>query len=216
MHRSCNPSVLSSLAWLAVMSGLLAGCSAAPHASSVPAATSLEWLALTSSSTLDADQAGAPVSDLATPSAAVAEDKDEDEGHGFVHTVLLYIPNRIFDVLDIVRLRLRLGPGFAFDARATEVADVFVGAYTSVFVGIPGPRGEPFINWPFGIENKVGAELSVADASTDGRFGPHYGAVEFGVGVQAALIGLDVGVDPWEVVDFAVGLLTFDPVHDDL
>jgi hypothetical protein len=139
--------------------------------------------------------------------------EEEDTRHGFVHTVLLYIPNRIFDILDIVRLRLRLGPGLAIDMRATEFADVFAGAYTSFFIGIPGPRGKPEINWPFGIESRAGAEVSVADGSAGG---PYYGWLEFGMGFQFLLIGVDVGVDPWEVVDFACGILTFDPVHDDL
>ncbi len=219
MLRSPCSRVLSSFACLAVLGCLLAGCSTTPRATQASAASSHQWLALTSAGSLPAARAGAPVSDLAepvgAPSVAAADDDDSKE-HGFVHVVLLYIPNRIFDVLDIVRARVRLGPGFAADIRATELADAFIGAYTSVFVGIPGPRGAPFINWPFGIENKAGAELSVADASTDGRFGPHYGAAEFGLGAQVGLIGADLGVDPWELVDFAVGLLTFDPVHDDL
>ena len=141
---------------------------------------------------------------------------EEDEHHGVVHTILLYIPNRIFDLLDIVRARLRIGPGFAIDLRATEFADVFAGAYTSIFIGIPGPRGEPRINWPVGIESRVGAEVSVADASTGGGTAPYYGYLEFGLGFQVLIIGLDVGVDPWEIVDFACGILTFDPADDDL
>ena len=138
---------------------------------------------------------------------------EEDEHHGVLHTVLLYIPNRIFDILDMVRARLRLGPGLAIDLRATEFADVFAGAYTTVFIGIPGPRGKPEINWPFGIEARAGAEASVADASAGG---PYYGWLEFGLGFQFVLIGADVGIDPWEIVDFACGILTFDPMHDDL
>ena len=141
---------------------------------------------------------------------------EEDEHHGVMHTVLLYIPNRIFDILDMVRARLRLGPGFAIDLRATEFADVFAGAYTSIFIGIPGPRGKPEINWPFGIESRVGVEASVADATTGGGTAPYYGWLEFGLGFQAVIIGVDVGIDPWEIVDFACGILTFDPAHDDL
>ena len=57
--------------------------------------------------------------------------------------VALFLPNRVFDVLDIVRLRVRVGPGIAAGARATRPVSVFVGAYTSWFVGLRGPRGEP-------------------------------------------------------------------------
>jgi hypothetical protein len=178
---------------------LLAACSAAPRWSSDPASANF----------------AAPASFSAEAGPAWQEEA-EAERHGVVHTILLYIPNRIFDILDMVRLRLRVGPGFAFDARATEVADLFIGAYTSFFVGIPGPRGEPEINWPFGIESLAGIEASVADASTGAGTGPGYGAFEFGVGAQFVLLGFDVGIDPWEIVDFVLGIVTIDPVHDDL
>ena len=137
---------------------------------------------------------------------------DEERSAG--HVVLLYIPNRVFDLLDIVRARLRLGPGFAFDARATEFADFFLGAYGSVWAGLPGPREAPVINWPFGLETRSGAEVSVVDATAEG--GVNYGFLEVGLGAQVAIIGFDLGVDVWEVVDFAAGLVTLDPVHDDL
>jgi hypothetical protein len=147
---------------------------------------------------------------------AVAPALDDDDSGGLVSGILLYLPNRVFDLLDVVRARLRLGPGVALDLRATEFADLYLGAYTSVFVGIPGPRGEPEINWPFGIESLAGAELSVADASTGAGTDPGYGSFEFGLGLQALLVGFDVGVDPWEAVDFLAGILTLDPGGDDL
>jgi len=152
----------------------------------------------------------------AAPPGPAALPPDDDDSGGVVSGILLYIPNRIFDLLDVVRARLRVGPGFALDLRATEFADVYLGAYTSIFVGIPGPRGEPEINWPFGIESLAGAELSVADASTGAGTDPGYGTFEFGIGLQALIVGVDVGVDPWEAVDFLAGILTLDPVGDDL
>ena len=150
------------------------------------------------------------------PPASYAWQDEDDDGPGALHTVLLYIPNRIFDVLDIVRARVRVGPGFALDLRATEFADFFLGAYTSIFVGIPGPRTEPEINWPFGIESRAGAEVSIIDASTGVGTAPDYGYLECGLGFQVLIIGLDLGVDPWELVDFACGIVTLDPEGDDL
>ncbi|HZJ71350.1 MAG TPA: hypothetical protein VFF36_10510, partial [Planctomycetota bacterium] len=70
------------------------------------------------------------------------------------------------------------------------------------------------INWPFGLETRSGAEVSVVDATAEG--GVNYGFLEVGLGAQIAIIGFDLGVDVWEVVDFAAGLVTLDPVHDDL
>jgi hypothetical protein len=143
------------------------------------------------------------------------QEEDDDSG-GVVSGILLYLPNRLFDLLDVVRARVRVGPGLALDLRATEFADLYLGAYTSVFVGLPGPRGEPEINWPFGIESLAGVEVSVADASTGVGTDPGYGSFEFGIGVQAFLVGFDVGVDPWEALDFVAGLVTLDPGSDDL
>lgn len=139
----------------------------------------------------------------------------DSDGGGFVRGVLLYIPNRVFDVLDIVRARLRVGPGLALSLRATDLADLYVGGYTSIWAGIPGPRAEPSINWPFGIEGRAGLELGPADIAAEAG-DPDYGPFEFGLGVQLLIIGADIGIEPFEILDFALGLLTFDPSGDDL
>jgi hypothetical protein len=200
---------------------LLGGCAGVPGGSS--AATSREWVAMTAPRlpslglpSLSVESSGGPVTELSAPATRAHSGASSDDGDGFVHGLLLYIPNRIFDILDIVRARVRVGPGFGLDVRATELADLYLGAYTSVFVGIPGPRLHPEINWPFGLETNVGAEASVADASTEDSGGPTYGHAEFGVGLHVLLVGVDIGVDPWELVDFATGILTIDLVGDDL
>ncbi len=133
-----------------------------------------------------------------------------------LHAVLTYLPNRLFDVLDPVRARLRIGPGFCVGIRVTEVADAFLGAYASVYAGLPGPRGGRTIPLPAGVEAHGGVELSVAELGGDGGLlGPGYGATEIGLGFQVALLGLDVGVDPFEVVDLILGLLCIDIGDDD-
>jgi len=147
-----------------------------------------------------------------------AEEEQEDDGltvAGFLWGVVWYVPNRVLDVLDVVRARIRLGPGFAFGARATEYADVFLGTYASVYVGLPGPRGRTLPRLPAGLESKSGAEVSVADVTLEGGMGPDYGMTECGVGLQAFLVGFDVGVDPLEILDLVVGIFTFDPMDDD-
>jgi hypothetical protein len=145
------------------------------------------------------------------PAAATPAPEPEREKHPF----LMYIPNRIFDVLDIVRLRARVGPGFALSARATEFVDATLGGYTSVFAGLRGPRNEPRIPWPVGIENYAGVEVSVVGQRDEDRFSPHYGRLEVGAGLHLILVGLDIGVDPGEVIDLAAGLLTLDTRGDD-
>jgi hypothetical protein len=165
---------------------------------------------------------GAPAAALAQAEAAPAEksaapaEAEKAEPKGIGHRLLFWIPNRLFDVLDLVRLRARVGPGFAISARATELLDVTMGGYASVFVGLPGPRGKPRIPWPAGLENLAGIEVSVLDITNEGgRFAPDYGPAEVGAGLQLILVGVDVGVEPLDLLDLAAGIILLDPRGDD-
>jgi len=132
------------------------------------------------------------------------------------HPVLMYIPNRIFDVLDLARARVRVGPGFTIQARVTDALDVVLGAHATVFAGIPGPRGEPRVNLPIGFETFAGSELGpLGDRTDEGWSKPYYGPLEVGAGFQAALVGVDVGIDPLEIFDLIAGIFFFDPCGDD-
>ena len=62
----------------------------------------------------------------------VEEEAPHDPSVG--HKILFYLPNRVLDLLDVVRARVRIGPGIAVGARATEFVDVFLGSYTSLYV----------------------------------------------------------------------------------
>jgi len=141
----------------------------------------------------------------------------QSNGYGVGHKLLYYIPNRIFDVLDLVRARVRLGPGFAIGTRVTKYTDLFLGSYTSVYLGLPGPRQVPRVPWPGGIESRSGLAASVADATTTSyNANPRYSVTEIGLGLQAILVGAEVGVDPAEVFDLAFGFLFIDFREDDL
>lgn len=141
-------------------------------------------------------------------------DEPEDDGSA-LSTALLYLPNRILDVLDIVRARIRVGPGFGFDVRATDLADFFIGSYWTIWAGLPGPRGRMIPVVPGGVETRTGLEVSVVDATIEGFSGPDYGVGEFGLGLQLLIVGVDVGIDALEIVDFVAGLFTFDIQDDD-
>jgi len=137
----------------------------------------------------------------------------EAKADGFFDKLILYLPNRVCDVFDLVRARVRVGPGFAIGARVTRYGELSVHAYTSIFAGIHGPRTEPRIPWPVGIESRAGV-AAVADTSTD-LTSPTYGYGELGLGFHAGLIGLDVGVDPVEALDLVLGFLFIDLTGDD-
>ena len=138
---------------------------------------------------------------------------DESPGKSFGHRLLFYIPNRIFDIFDVARARLRVGPGFAVDARITKYGDLYAGTYGTLFVGIHGPRLKHRIPWPIGFESRTGIEAtSVVDLATQG---PTYGYGEVGTGFQAAIVGIDVGVDPVEILDLVLGFFFIDLTGDD-
>ncbi len=144
------------------------------------------------------------------------ETKDSDSGHSFVVGALLYIPNRVLDLLDIVRLRVRVGPGLAGGVRATKVAQAYLGTYATVYAGLPGPRLRQTPKSPVGLESHNGVSLSLFDATADGGIGPEYSSTEFGGGAQLGIIGFEFGIDPVEIADFATGLVTVDLRDDDL
>jgi hypothetical protein len=131
---------------------------------------------------------------------------------GLIKGIALYIPNRIFDVLDIVRLRLRVGPGLSAGVSATELADVFVGAHTSVYAGLRGTREEPEIPWPFGIENRAGAEVSVLDAT---KSDVHNDPLGFGVEAQLGIIGINFALEVYDILDLLTGFVLIDIAKDD-
>ncbi len=150
----------------------------------------------------------------ATPDEAEPQLEEREEEERTKHPILFYLPNRMFDLLDLVRARVRVGPGVAVSGRVTKPVSVTAGFYASIFAGLPGPRGRAKIPWPVGIENYAGADISVFGVSTKG-FGPNYGMAEIGVGVQAGLPGLDVGLDPLEALDLLLGFVFVDLQDDD-
>jgi hypothetical protein len=127
------------------------------------------------------------------------------------HAIAAWIPNRILDVFDIVRLRVRLGPGGALGMRFTRPLSGSVGAYSAFYLGLPGPRGEPTVLSPIGLEHLGKIDPPSLHASRE----PYYGVGEIGLGAQLGFVGFDVGVDPAEALDFALGVVFVDLLKDD-
>jgi hypothetical protein len=145
----------------------------------------------------------------------VGEEEDDKKKRSILTKTLLYLPNRVFDILDIVRFRLRLGPGVAAGARVTEYVSANLGAYMTTYVGLPGPRQKQQIPRPVGFEAYAGGSLSVLNYETE-SFHPEYSVSEVGAQGQVLIVGLDAGIDPWEIVDLLGGFVGFDPRDDDL
>jgi hypothetical protein len=127
--------------------------------------------------------------------------------------VLMYIPNRVFDAMDMVRLRLRVGPGISAGVRATRPVSGYLGMHTTFYVGLPGPRGRKKIPWPIGGDVGVGAQASIADLSERTTY---YDPLEVGAEAQILLFGANVGVGVFEIVDFIAGFAFIDLAGDDI
>jgi hypothetical protein len=135
---------------------------------------------------------------------------------GLVISAIRYVPNRILDALDLVRVRVRVGPGKAFNLRAGNGLELFRGSYSTLFAGLPGPRSGKLPRLPVGPEARTALETGPDPPEQPSPWtDPGYGRAELAMGFQAGFLGLEVGVDPLQILDFGFGLITLDPLDDD-
>jgi hypothetical protein len=163
------------------------------------ALAALVWLTL----------AGPALADDPTPDAAPRRSVGS-----IAWTTLTYLPNRVFDLCDVLRLRARFGEGFSAGARVTRWGAVFAGSYEALWVGVPGPRGRRSLPLPLGYEGKSGVDVGPIAVSSSAQ-APLYGVGEVGAGVQVYMIGAEAGVDFYELVDFFAGFALVDFARDD-
>lgn len=128
---------------------------------------------------------------------------------------LYYLPNRLADLVDIVRARLRLGPGLAAGVRVTDYGAFHAGEYHSVYLGLPGPRHPRLRRRFVGAEELNGIVMAGVDATDNTFQGPEYTPTEVDIGAHLLLAGVDAGFDPLEIADFLAGLVFLDPGDDD-
>ena len=51
---------------------------------------------------------------------------------GVITSIVCYIPNRVFDLMDIFRVRVRVGPGLSAGVRATKLLSGYAGVHSTV------------------------------------------------------------------------------------
>jgi hypothetical protein len=130
--------------------------------------------------------------------------------------LIMYIPNRVFDVFDIVRAKVGIGPGLTVAVRVTDIGDVWAGGHTSAWIGLPGARQKPKLPLPVGVESRAGIELSVVELATQASDVKPYPPDEVGADVHLLLAGGGAGVSVWEALDAVLGVLFIDISGDDL
>lgn len=148
------------------------------------------------------------------PEAQAHAEARESSAGALAWAIAAYLPNRLFDLCDVVRLRARVGSGFAVGAHVTRYLPLFAGDYQAVWLGLPGPRGRARVPLPAGTEGQSGVDAGPARLASESN-APTYGVGEIGAGAMVYLVGIELGVDVWELVDFAAGLATLDLAHDD-
>lgn len=157
----------------------------------------------------------AEVPDVGTETEAARVEEGADVRPSWGWRLLCYAPNRVMDLVDIFRLRLRVGPGLAANVRLTDYGAFYVGQYDSIYAGLPGPRTPHRLRLPVGRESLKGIVLVGVDATDETRHGPEYGAAEVDAGFQLLLAGAEAGVDVVEFIDFLGGWVFWDLRGDD-
>jgi hypothetical protein len=132
--------------------------------------------------------------------------------------VLLYIPNRLVDLLDIVHVGVGLGFGLGIELHPTRHARV--GAVLSEDAGVAW-LGRFTSPWQAASSARVTVGEFEAGVPFP-LFRPRYAGVlwrppvwDVGAHAYCGLVNAYAAIAPDEIVDFFAGLTTFDPKKDD-
>lgn len=123
--------------------------------------------------------------------------------------VALYLPNRILDLIDVVKADVGVGPTTGVVVRATKFAQAGVRVVSPFSVRV-GPRGRYLPLW---LESSSELGISPAFRQSSDRI---VGSGEFGAGLDLLLVGAYLGVDLLELGDFVLGVFMIDLKEDDL
>jgi hypothetical protein len=125
-------------------------------------------------------------------------------------TILMYLPNRVLDLFDMVRFGVDVGPGIAGQAKATDAAQVQAFSRASVGAGLQGLR-----HLPVQMSTESGAGVGPIELTPTAGFGWFESPTDVRVLAHALLVGAHVAVDPVEIGDFVTGLVLIDIRDDD-
>ncbi|MDF3129085.1 hypothetical protein P0Y35_07750 [Kiritimatiellaeota bacterium B1221] len=138
-----------------------------------------------------------------------------DSEPGWISKMLWYVPNRVMDLMDVFRLRVKVGPGLGVGARFTDAFSFYGGEQYTAYVGLPGPRQQAVFPGIAGYEQKKGLVILGLDASDDMPNPPHYEFSEIGASAHLLFVGVDAGVSLVEFKDFVDGWFGLDASGDD-
>lgn len=166
-----------------------------------------------------------------------ADDNDTYELSGWQEELIMYVPNRIMDALDIFSLSIGAGPVIGADVRATRLVTVGAGAGAAVKVvkgyhrqyGVELQEGYNIDFLMYSIEkqqtdmasrfiNRIDIDRTCIVTPDDRVYDFYEGARDYwSIGASLALIlDVDVDVHPVEIFDFVTGIFCIDLCADDM
>lgn len=148
--------------------------------------------------------------DGARDGAGTVSGEDDDDGHGVLGSILLYLPNRVIDVFDVARFGVDVGPGIGVEAQVTELLQARLISSLAVGVGLQTLRHSP-------IRTGAEAGFGVGPVGGTAEAGSWYRSpADVRVGLHAAVVGAHAAVEPVEILDLVLGFLFIDIKDDDL
>ena len=157
----------------------------------------------------DAPPLDAPLTAEASPHEGWSGIPRNEEPAAWYEEVLLWIPNRLADLLDVVKVDAGVGPALGGVVRVTKYGQVGARGFApgSLRVGLMGRRAPVMFESSF--EGGVGpAFLESGDRTIcEG---------ETGVSIDLLIVGGSIGLCWDEVIDLLGGIVLLDPEQDDL
>jgi hypothetical protein len=135
---------------------------------------------------------------------------DEGNKGRIAKKIILYLPNRVLDAMDIVRLGVHVGPGIGLDARVTRFVQLAADTSADVGVAWQGRKGSPII---LQVYNTTAIGPIRVGAGTGLRY--RHTLSETSLTLNAGLVGFFAAYDSAEFIDFVLGWSTFDFKKDD-
>ncbi len=140
----------------------------------------------------------------------------EDPGwskRGVGGTIALYLPNRIIDLVDVVHAGYGVGPGAGIGVHFTRYGRLLAVAGVDVGIGWFGRYARPYQAAVYAL---AAAGTKIAPPNADEKWTRwHVPKWDIGLYLHLLLDQAYIGIAPDEIVDFVVGLSTFDLKGDD-
>lgn len=149
--------------------------------------------------------------------------------------ILLYLPDRVLDLLDLVSFDVHVGPGLYANLHATRALQLGAGLRSTAGLGWHDHRSLGLLArsesglalGPLGAQTYAGTLVGTSGVrSTADGLAPLYGPGDavyqelqdywaVGSSVTLGLVGVDLELHPVELVDLLLGLAAVDLLHDD-